>query len=59
MQLGTIPDIPEAPSVESGHRGRGIRTLIIDIFEPGWWDVTNRFEQLPVFEPVHPVKGFW
>ena len=37
--------------------GDGLTVLIVRLFELGWWDVADRFEQSVVVEPVHPFQG--
>jgi len=43
--------------VESDHHGRSVLTLIVGLLELDWRDIAERFEQPPVVEPIHPVKG--
>ena len=37
--------------------GDCLTVLIVRLFEFGWWDVADRFEQPVVVEPVHPFQG--
>src|SRR5690625_3474382 len=37
--------------------GDGLTVLIVRLFEFGWWDVADWFEQSVVVEPVHPFQG--